>query len=251
MIEKRAMDYRKYRLNWKEKLLWFLSVAGIAGLVSWLFYRSVYGMISALPLLFLTRRTFYRYLLGKRRREMLYQFGEMLQIMYSSLKAGYSVENAFTQAWKEYAKLYGEKSILVQEFRNISHQMMLNEPLEQLVEDFAQRSGVEEIISFSQVFAFAKRSGGDMKKIFCSTAEKIRQRAEVEREIVTVVTAKKTEQRIMDLVPFGILLYVGVTSPEFLSPLYKNPLGVFVMTVCLFVYAGAFLLSEKILNIKI
>lgn len=251
MKEKGATDYREYRLNWKEKLLWFLAVIAIAGLVSWLFYRSPYGMISALPLLFLTRKPFHRYLLGKRRREMLYQFGELLQIMYSSLKAGYSVENAFTQAWKEYAKLYGEKSILVQEFRNISHQMMLNEPLEPLVEDFARRSGVEEIISFSQVFAFAKRSGGDMKKIFRSTADKIRQKAEVEREIATVITAKKTEQRIMDLVPFGILLYVGVTSPEFLAPLYKNPLGAFVMTVCLFLYAGAFLLAEKILDIRV
>lgn len=247
----KGKDYQKYTLDWKEKFLWILSSFAIAGLVSWLFYRSLYGMIVMLPLLFLTRRSFCRYLLGKRKREMLYQFGEMLQIMYSSLKAGYSVENAFTQAWKEYAKLHGEKSIMAQEFCNISHQMMLNEPLEQLVEDLAQRSGIEEIVSFSQVFAFAKRSGGDMMKIFRGTVEKIRQKAEVEREISTVVTAKKTEQRIMDLVPFGILFYVGVTSPEFLAPLYKNPLGAFVMTVCLFVYAGAFLLSEKILDIQV
>ena len=55
----------------------------------------------------------------------------------------------------------------------------------------------------------------------------------------------------MDLVPFGILLYVGLTSSELLAPLYGNPAGVFVMTLCLLGYAGAFLLAEKILDIRI
>lgn len=161
------------------------------------------------------------------------------------------MENAFAQAWEEFAKLHGRKSLMAQEFRNISHRMKLNEPLEQLVEDLAQRSGVEEIVSFSQVFVFAKRSGGDMMKIFGNTVEKIRQKSDVEREIATVVTAKKTEQRIMDLVPFGILFYVGTASPEFLAPLYGNLPGAFVMTVCLFAYLLAFLLAEKILEIEI
>lgn len=244
-------DYRYYRMNRKENLLWLSITFGAVGLISWLFYRSFYGMAVVLPLLFVTKKLFRNYLLARRKREMLYQFGEMLQIISSSLKAGYSMENAFAQAWEEYAKLYGVKSVMAQEFRGISHKMKLNEPLERLVEDLAQRSGIEEIVSFSQVFVFAKRSGGDMMKILQNTVEKIRQKSDVEREIDTVVTAKRTEQRIMDLVPFGILCYVGTTSPEFLAPLYGNLLGAFVMTVCLLAYLGAFLLAEKILDIQI
>ena len=140
---------------------------------------------------------------------------------------------------------------MAEEFGSIIRQMKLNMPLEQLVEELARRSGIEEIASFSQVFGFAKRSGGDMMKIFQDTAEKIRQKSDVEREIETVLAAKRTEQRIMDLVPFGILFYVGVTSPEFLQPLYGNLLGAFVMTLCLLGYAAAFLLAEKILDIQV
>ncbi len=247
----RRKDYRIYRMSWRDRLLWFFSTLIITGLISWLFYRSLSGLAAMLPLLFLTRRIFRNYLHAKQKREMLCQFGEMLQIMSSSLKAGYSMENAFLQSWEEYAKLYGQKSLMAREFRNIIYQMKLNEPLEQLVEDFALRSGIEEISSFSQVFSFAKRGGGDMRKIFQDTVEKIRQKSDVEREITTVVTAKKMEQRIMDLVPFGILFYVGATSPEFLAPLYGNALGACIMTICLLVYAGAFLLAEKILDIHV
>ena len=55
----------------------------------------------------------------------------------------------------------------------------------------------------------------------------------------------------MDLVPFGILFYVGVSSPDFLEPLYGNFLGAFVMTICLLAYIAAFLLAEKILDIRV
>lgn len=249
--QRTGQDYRHYVLDWRENLLWFAATMGITSLIAWLFYRSVYAMAIIAPMLFLTRRIFCRHLLEKRKRELLYQFGEMLQMISASLKAGYSMENAFLQGWKEYARLYGEKSLMAQEFRTISHQMQFNEPLEQLVEELAQRSGVEEIVSFSQVFSFAKRGGGDMMKIFQDTVEKIRQKSDVEREIATVITAKRTEQRIMDVVPFGILLYVGLTSPEFLAPLYGNLPGAAVMTVCLLVYVGAFLLAEKILDIRV
>lgn len=247
----RELDYRIYRWSWKENLLWIVISFGAAGLVSWLFYRSIYGMAGILPLLIFTRKAFHRYLLAKRKRDMLYQFGEMLQMVSASLKAGYSMENAFVQGWEEYAKLYGEKTVIAREFGTITHRMKLNEPLEPLVEDFALRSGIDEIVSFSQVFVFVKRSGGDMRKIFQNTVEKIRQKAEVEREITTVVTAKRMEQRIMNVVPFGILLYVGTASPEFLAPLYGNLFGAFVMTVCLLAYLFALVLAEKILDIPV
>ena len=251
MNKNRDRDYNTYRLNWKENLFCLLSASGFAGMISWLFYHSIYGMVSAAPLLFATRRLLRMYLSKKQKREMLYQFGEIVQMASSSLKAGYAIENAFVQAHQQYVKLYGPKDAIAQEFCRIICRLRLNEPLEQLIEDLAQRSQIEEIVSFSQVLSFAKRGGGDMKKIFQDTEEKIRQKEDVEREIATVVAAKKTEQRIMDLAPFAILIYVGASSPEFLAPLYGNPLGVCVMTVCLLTYAGAFLLAEKILDIRI
>ena len=244
-------DYKRYRLNLWEKVICIILTFGITALISWLFYRSIYGLAAVLPLFFLVRKQWKNYLHGRQKKELLYQFREMLLLIAGALKAGSSIENAFFQGWQEYQQLYGEKMAMAQEFENIIRHMQLNIPLEQLMEDLAQRSGIEEIVSFTQVFGFAKRSGGDMMKIFQDTVEKIRQKTDVEREIETVIAAKKTEQRIMDLVPFGILLYVGAASPEFLEPLYGNWSGALVMTVCLLGYAGAFFLSEKILAIQV
>lgn len=187
----------------------------------------------------------------KRNLELQKQFGELLQMTAAALKSGYSIENAFVEARKDFVKLYGEESLMGVEAKNLNQQTALNIPLEQILDDLAERSGLEEIQSFAQVLHFAKRSGGDFIKIFQTTVEKIRQKGEVSREIETVMAAKKLEQRIMNLVPMGILLYVSICSPEFIQELYGNALGIGVMSGCLILYGVAYQLSRHIVSIQV
>ena len=48
---------------------------------------------------------------------------------------------------------------------------------------------------------------------------------DVKKEIEATLAAKKSEQMIMSLMPVGIILYLQMTSPGFLSVLYGNPFG--------------------------
>lgn len=244
-------SYKIYRLSGKEKLLCMGIALGLAGVIAWLFYRDIFVMAGAAALYFPVKKAAMEHFQKKRQGELLYQFKEILQMAATALKAGYAMENAFVQAREEFARLYGEHALMAREFAYINHQVRLNVTLESLLEDLAKRSGIEEISSFSQVFGFAKRSGGDFLKIFQNTVDKIAQKAEVKREIEVVIAAKQMEMGIMSLVPFGILLYVGVTSLEFLEPLYGNWLGASVMTVCLVVYGCAVKLAGKIVEIEV
>ena len=90
-----------------------------------------------------------------------------------------------------------------------------------------------------------------MTEIIQNTSMRIGDKVELEREIKTTMSAKRMEQRIMSVMPLFILMYIGLTSPEFLSVLYGNPLGILVMSVCLAAYGGSVLLAKKIVNIKI
>ena len=167
----------------------------------------------------------------------------------TALRAGYAMENAFVCAREEFVRLYGENALLAREFAYINHQAELSVTLESLLADFAERSGIEEISSFSQVFGFAKRSGGDYMRIFQNTVDKIGQKIEVKREIQVVVAAKRMEMNIMNLVPMGIIFYIRMTNPGYFNSLYHNAAGIAVMTAALSVYAAAYYMSEKILAI--
>ena len=221
------------------------------GLLGILFYRNVfaallggggYGVISG----FLEKKRERQ----KMQKEITIQFKEGLQGISSALGAGYSIENAFGQARKDLELLYGQDSLLAGEFLRIEKQLELNQPIEDVLYDFAKRWDTEDILHFAQVFQTAKRTGGNLIAITHSTAEKISQKIEVKREIDTLIAGKKMEGKIMNLIPLAMILYFWICSPGFLDCFYTGS-GRLVSTGLLVLYLAAYLWSGKISNIKI
>ena len=61
-----------------------------------------------------------------------------------------------------------------------------------------------------------------MNRIIQTSARMLGDKIDVRKEIETTLAAKKAEQMIMSLMPAGIILYLKLTSPGFLSVLYGN-----------------------------
>lgn len=247
----KPVDYRRHRL---ERNDWFFSVAVsllLTALISNLFYRSVYGMIIWPVLLAGTCLTRKRSREEQRRLSLRKQFGECIRIVTASLYAGYSVENAFREAERELNELFGEQADLCREVRVINSQIRLNIPAEKLLMDLGIRSGVEEIAGFGRVFGYAKRNSGDFIRILKDAGERIAQKSQAEAEVEVMIASRRLELRIMNLIPLGILLFVQITSPDFLNLLYEGIAGRCIMSIFLLLYGAAYLLSVKLSDIKI
>ena len=187
----------------------------------------------------------------KRKEQLLMEFKDAMQSASAALLAGYSIENAWRETEKELLELHGEKGFMAAEVRWMNEGVRMNEPLERLLLSFAARSGCEEIESFAEVFAFAKRSGGDFVHIMQTAVQKLAGRIEVEREVATVLAGKRLEGRIMEIMPLAILAYLQVASGEFLDALYGSVFGVAVMSIAFCCYLAAIKWSEHILDIQI
>lgn len=74
---------------------------------------------------------------------------------------------------------------------------------------------------------------------------------DVEREINTILSAKKLEFKVMCVIPLGIVAYMRVSFPEFMGVLYGNAAGIFFMSLCLLVYLTAIRLGQKIITIEV
>lgn len=147
--------------------------------------------------------------------------------------------------------LYGEESIIVKEFHRIISRLQRNENIEDILDEFAAKSQVEDIQYFAAVFRYAKRCGGDLIAIIRQTAHTIREKNETLTEIQTVISGKRMEQKVMSAVPFLLMGYLKITSWEFVSPLYGNIQGVTVMTGCLFLYCLSDYIAKRIVDIEI
>ena len=90
-----------------------------------------------------------------------------------------------------------------------------------------------------------------MNRIIQTSARMLGDKIDVQKEIETMLAAKKAEQMIMSLMPAGIIMYLQMTSPGFLSVLYGNPFGIAAMSICLVIYATAYWLGRKIVDIEV
>ena len=245
------MDYKVYQIT-KKEMFRYAAVYILADvLISLLFYRSVLAAVVFLPGICFFFREVRRELAKKRRKQLERGFLVGMRCVSTALTAGYSVENAFTQAYEELQKLYSEKEPVLQEFRRIRVGILLNRTMEELLSDLAQRSGVEDIENFAAVFYTAKRTGGDMTQVIQKVARMLSDKIEVKKEIEATLAAKKSEQMVMSIMPAGIICYLKLTSPGFLDVLYGNPFGICAMTVCMMIYGLSYWLGVKIVDIEV
>jgi tight adherence protein B len=244
-------NYDTYRLSLKENILYTLEGIIVAAVLGVLFYRSYIGILFLSPMICFVRKGMLSRLRNERKWKLNLEFKDGLLALSAALEAGYSAEHAFEEACKDLRQLYPENSIIMKEFSYILRQIRMNITVEKALADFGERTGVEDIVSFSEVFHTAKRTGGDLISVINITSNIISDKIEVKREIKTLITAKRLEANLMKFIPLFILVYLSVTSSGFLDPLYHNLYGIMVMTVFLIIYLGAFLLIDKIIAIEV
>ncbi len=223
----------------------------VDALVAYTFFQSRRVLLITLPLCLIYPFHCRKALCVQRRQELLSQFKEALPILSSFLSAGYSIENAFRASIEELRNLFSPEAMIVREFEQIVHGMNLHTPMETLLSDFAYRSGLEDVMNFAEVFTVAKKNGGPLVKILTHTANVIRDKVQLSEDILTMNAAKRYEQKVMNLVPFLIILYMNFSSPDFFRPLYTTMIGRVTMTFCLLLYAFSVWLAGRIMAIEV
>ena len=244
-------DYSEYQFHAKERVLYVAEGMLLVAVISYFFYRSWIACIGLIPVLVLFLREKKKELAKKQRQDLSMQFKDLILTVSANQKAGYSIENAFRESYRDMAMLYGEEAVICAELRYIIAGLDNNVVLEKLLCNLGMRSCLPDVVQFADVFLIAKRSGGSMTDILAKTASVIEQKTETDKEIQLMISAKKMEQKIMNMVPFLIIFYVGTTSKGFFDALYHNLIGVIIMTVCLGFYLAAYLLSRRIVDIEV
>lgn len=228
-------------------------MAGYLGgsLLFYFFYRTGLAFLIGIPCAVLFCRWQKRRLCERRKDILREQFKAWIEAAASELQAGNSVENAFVKAGRELRLLYQENTDIRMEIRSMERLLDNNVTFESILADLAERSDIEEICSFADAFAAGKRIGGDLREMIKGCCEIVVMKTDVEREIRTLLHGRRMEQRIMCFVPFAIVGYVSLSTPGYFAPLYHNPAGTGIMTVCLLLYLFAVRIGMQIVRIRV
>lgn len=235
----------------KEIILYFGIYLLMAGVLAFFFYKTV---ASFLIIAAIFAYPYYRYVQNRNIREKKWkatlEFKELIRLLSSELQAGQSVENAFISVRKEMKGLFG-KTIITDQCDLIVNGLSNNEPIEKLMYEMSDKMKIDEITDFVEVFTIAKKTGGNLKNIIREATSAIDTKIELKREYRVLIASKQFEHRIMCLIPFGIIGYIGITSKGYFDFFYSGLVGRGIMSIIMAVYLGALTWGERIINTDI
>ena len=243
--------YDTYSFSKKEGFIYGLQSMGIIGMFGYFFYGSVKWALLLSPLMIVLLRKKRRELCIARKQELLRQFKSMLVSLNNAVSAGYSLENALQETYKDMLYFYKESSLIVKELEYIRLGMKNGRAPEILLEELGDRSETEDISDFAGILSVGKKCGGNMNEIIKTGISVIEEKIETKQKIQTMLSAGKLEAKIMRVIPFFVIWYTGATSKGYFDSLYQTWAGQFFMTGCLIIYLIAVWLSEKITEIEI
>lgn len=250
--EKEGRRYGEYRLAAAETAV-CIGLGGIcAAAIGYLFYHHpVPALLCAAAGLWAPKwRRKDR--IRKQKDELKQQFKQGLHALVSSLTAGRSVENAFSAAASDLQLLYANpQTFILVEFERMNRKMANGETVESALADFCRRSELEELQQFTDVFVTCKRTGGNLAEVMRRTAQMIGDKMEIQQEISVLIAQKRFESKILGAAPVAVIGLLYWSSPDYLEPLYGNPAGVAIMSVCLLLIAVCWWITGKLMEIKV
>ncbi len=259
--EEYIIDYNVYKMT-KSDFVFYVG-GGAAGcfMIGMIFYKSLI-LSSVLAFLFFLVTLKWPTIItnslrDKRQRELGKQFKDALQAIAAEISSGRSflniiLDGAITDSLKI---LYGDKKkkgYIIQEFEFIAKEMRNQVPERVVLRDFANRSGVEDIQNFVDVFLIGRDESGQINEIIQRTSNMIIEKMDINEEIETLISQKKNEQKIMTILPIGMIMFISLVAPDYMAPMYNTIFpGRVVMSSALGLIIFAYYLSKKITDIEV
>ncbi len=245
-----AADYHVYEMKPQDRII--AAALGFAAsmVVVYVFFHSIFfGAIGGILLLVPAQRFYRGYKIQKRSKTLLLQFKDLLESLAASYSAGQNTMGAFRDAEGDMVSVYGEDADIVAEVRLILEGMKNNLQAEELLFNFAARSGLADVESFASVFEVANRQGSNLKQIIADSREIINDKIEIEMEIETMLQANKNELNVMILMPLVIVPMLGGLGESTVAA--NTFFNVAVKLFCIAIFAGAYLAGRKLTDITI
>lgn len=226
-------------------ILFALLVASIAFWVGRLLSGDIWsgliigGVAGAIPFMYIFRKR------TQRMNRFQAQLPDSLEMMGRALKAGHAFSGALKMVADEFDDPMGlELSKVVSE---INFGISLPEALKNLTD----RVDCPDLRYFVTSVLVQRETGGNLTEILDKIAHLIRERVKLHGKIRVLAAEGKFSAYILIGLPFFIAGAVYVMSPEYLRPLFTDPMGKKLVAVAIVMMLLGIFIIRKLTQIKV
>ena len=169
------------------------------------------------------------------------QLPETLQLISGSLSAGLSLAQSMDTVVRE-----GSDPV-AGEFRRALVEARLGVQVEDSLDSIAKRMESADFEWVVMAIRIQREVGGNLSELLLKVATTMRERDYLRRQVKTLSAEGKMSAYILGALPPGMLAYMMVSNPTYLSPMFTNPLGWMMLAGAAFMMAvGAFWMSRVV-----
>lgn len=185
-------------------------------------------------------------LLGERRRaKFTSQLPDVLRVLASSLRAGFSLLQAADAAAGQVDDPMGK------ELRRVLVEARLGRPLELALQDSARRAQSDDYDWAVMAIGIQREVGGNLAELLSTVADTMVARERLRREVRTLTAEGRISAIVLAILPVAIGGVVYLLNRDYLNPLLHRTSGQFMLLGALAVGIAGFVWMRKIVNIEI
>ncbi len=242
---KRMLDQADLHIT-PSRLVMFSVMAGILAalavsvLNAWILLMIAAGLIAAsLPFVHVWWKR------KKRFAAFLEHLPDALDLMSRALTAGH----AFSESLQMVSSEMPEP--IAGEFRKTYEEQNLGLSLKLALENLTQRIPLLDLRMCVTAVLIQRETGGNLAELLEKVAYTIRERFRIMGDLKTLTTSSRMSAWLLCGLPIFVAIAVTVLNPEYMSVLWKDPRGHWLIATALFMQVTGMLIVRKILNIKI
>jgi len=192
-----------------------------------------------LPLIWMRTRK------NRRKSKLEAQLPEMINMTANSLKAGYSLLQAFELLSREMPPPLSE------EIQRLLQEMRLGVTTEQALQHFNQRIQSKDLDLIVTAMLIQRQVGGNMAEILDTIGNTIRERIRIQGEIKSLTAQGRMSMMIFMILPIGLAAFLSFFNPEYMMVFIANPIGWLMLAIAVFGQIIGAMIIKKIIQIEV
>ncbi len=185
------------------------------------------------------------YLKSKRIENFKKQFHEALDLIARALRAGHS----FTSSMKLAADEFGDP--LGIEFEETLDEINFGVSVPVALRNLSQRVECKEINYFVVAVIIQRDTGGNLAELIESLAHIVRETFKFEGKVRILSAEGRLSGIILCLIPFVIGLWLQISSPGFIKPLFTEPIGRIMLGIAAIMMILGMIVIKKMVKIEV
>lgn len=242
-IVERKLEQADLPVRAAEALFFFL-IGVVTFTVLGFILKGPFGAAMTFIVIALTPIAVVNFLGERRRRQFTAQLPDMLQLLASTLRAGYSLLQGADAVAGQVDDPMGK------ELRRVLVESRLGRPVEQALEDSARRVRSKDYDWAVMAIKIQREVGGNLAELLQTVSETMVARERLRRDIRSLTAEGRISAIVLGILPLAIGAMVSTLNPEYMEPLFNRGTGQALLVGAALMGIAGFIWMKKIIDIE-